>query len=162
MHPLGINEETTMFCFKNILVPLDGSEFAEAALEPALAIAISMNARILLFRVAQHIPRTKALAQMPDVYNDVVEASHWEAEEYLNQIRDRLDYDQITVQYRPATDSVASLILDYAAENNIDLIVISSHGRTGAQRWMYGSVAEKILNAACCATLIIRGPKQEP
>ncbi|MBN1317917.1 MAG: universal stress protein, partial [Anaerolineales bacterium] len=125
-------------------------------LEPALAIAKSMDARILLFRVAQRIPRTKALAEMPDVYNDVVEASHWEAEEYLKQIRDSLDYDKISIEYQPATESVAALILDYALENEVDLIVISSHGRTGAQRWMFGSVAEKILNGACCATMIIR------
>jgi nucleotide-binding universal stress UspA family protein len=155
-----LDEDKTMFCFKRILVPLDGSEFAEAALEPATAIAKSMDAHMVLFRVAQRIPRTKALAEMPDVYNEVVAASHWETEEYLTQIRDRLDYDRVTIEYRPAADTVAALILDYATENDIDLIVISSHGRTGAQRWVYGSVAEKILHAACCATLIIRGPKE--
>jgi nucleotide-binding universal stress UspA family protein len=151
-----------MFSFKNILVPLDGSKFAETALEPALSIAKSMDATLTLFRVAQRIPRTKALSEMPDVYNDVVQASHWEAEEYLKTVREQLDYDQIKVKYRPATDAVASVILDYAEDQEIDLIVISSHGRTGAQRWVYGSVAKKILNGACCATLIIRGPKETP
>ncbi len=65
-----------MFQFKKILVPLDGSEFAESALEPALAIAKAMGAEVVLFRVAQPIPHTRALAEMPDVYNDVVAATY--------------------------------------------------------------------------------------
>jgi nucleotide-binding universal stress UspA family protein len=143
--------------FKKILVPLDGSEFAEKALEPALAIAKSMAAEVVLFRVAQRIPRTRALAEMPDVYNDVVEASHWETEEYLQGVRDRLSYDRISIWYEPATDPVAVLILDFVAENDVDLVVMSSHGRSGRQRWVHGSVADKVLRGCSCATLIIPG-----
>ena len=83
-----------MFRFKKLLVPLDGSEFAESALDPALAIASAMEAELVLFRVAEPIPRTRALAEMPDVYNDVVAASYREAEDYLAGLRDRLAYDK--------------------------------------------------------------------
>ena len=148
-----------MFQFKKILVPLDGSEFAERALEPALAIAKAMTAEMVLFRVAQDIPRTRALREMPDVYNDVVAAAYREAGDYLNAIRAQLSYDRISVEHRPASEGVARQILDYATENCVDLIVMSSHGYTGVTRWTRGSIAEKILQAACCATLIIRGPQ---
>ena len=143
--------------FKKILVPLDGSEFAESALEPALAIAKAMAAEVVLFRVAQPIPRTRALAEMPDVYNDVVAATYREAEDYLQELYAQLPYDKISIEYRPASDTVADVILDYATDNSMDLIVMSSHGHSGVKRWVHGSVAEKVLRGAPCATLIIRG-----
>jgi nucleotide-binding universal stress UspA family protein len=149
--------EKIMFQFKKILVPLDGSEFAESALEPALAIAKAMGAEVVLFRVAQPIPRTRALAEMPDVYNDVVAATYREAEDYLQELHGQLPYERISIQYKPASDTVADLILDYATDNGMDLIVMSSHGHSGLKRWVHGSVAEKVLRGAPCATLVIRG-----
>jgi nucleotide-binding universal stress UspA family protein len=145
-----------MFQFKKILVPLDGSAFAEKALEPALAIARAMESEIVLFRVAQPIPRTRALAEMPDVYNDVVAATYREAEDYLREIQSRFPNDKISIEYRPAAEGVARQIVDYALDYGVDLIIMSSHGYTGVTRWTHGSVAEKVLHGACCATMIIR------
>jgi K+-sensing histidine kinase KdpD len=55
------------------------------------------------------------------------------------------------------TGPVAESIIDYAKENNIDLIIISSHGRSGLGRWVYGSIAEKVLRGArCCSTWLVR------
>jgi nucleotide-binding universal stress UspA family protein len=146
-----------MFKFKRILVPLDGSEFAEAALDPALAIAQSMGAEVVLFRVAQPIPRTEKLAEMPDVYNDVVAATYREAEEYLQNLQEKLASDQISIEFRPASGGIAGQILDYAAEHDIDLVVLSSHGRSGVDRWVHGSVAQKLLSNCSCSTLVVRG-----
>jgi nucleotide-binding universal stress UspA family protein len=148
-----------MFRFKKLLVPLDGSEFAESALDPALAIARAMQAEVVLFRVAEPIPRTRALAEMPDVYNDVVAAAYRDAEVYLAKLQARLDYDRITLEHRSAEEGVARQILDYAASAGTDLVVISSHGRTGVDRWVHGSVTEKVLGSCGCATLVVRGKK---
>jgi nucleotide-binding universal stress UspA family protein len=145
-----------MFRFKKILVPLDGSAFSEGALEPALAIARAMDAQIVLFRVAQPIPRTQALAEMPDVFDEVVAAAYREAEDYLGNLKAQLSYEQILIEHRPAEDGVARQIVDYVNNNEVDLVVISSHGRTGVDRWVHGSVAEKVLAGCHCATLIIR------
>jgi nucleotide-binding universal stress UspA family protein len=150
-----------VYRFDKILVPLDGSEFAEMAIEPAVAIARPMGSELVLFRVAQPIPRTRALAEMPDVYNDVVAATGREAEDYLQAIRSRFPEDNIFVEYRPGEEGVARQILDYAGSNDIDLIVMSSHGYTGVKRWAYGSVTEKVLHGACCATLVVRCLEQE-
>jgi nucleotide-binding universal stress UspA family protein len=146
-----------MYKFKKIMIPLDGSEFAEVALDPALAIAESMGAEMVLFRVAQPVPRTQRLAEMPDVYNDVVAATYREAEAYLKDLQARLGYEQISIEYRPASAGVARQILDFAADHGVDLIVLSSHGRTGVDRWIHGNVAYKILTGCTCSTLVVRG-----
>jgi nucleotide-binding universal stress UspA family protein len=146
-----------MFQFHKVLVPLDGSEFAETALEPALAVAKAMQAELVLFRVAQPIPRTRALREMPDVYNEVVAAAYREAEDYLSDVRGQLSYDKTAIEHRPATEGVARQIVDFATENGVDLIVMSSHGYTGVSRWTRGGTAEKVLQGAPCATMTIRG-----
>lgn len=143
--------------FERIMVLLDGSEFAETALQPGLAIARAMEAEVVLFRVAQPIPRTRALREMPDVYNEVVAAAYREAEDYLTDIRARLAYDKVSIEHRPAEEGVARQIVDYANRYDVDLIVMSSHGYTGVSRWTRGSIAEKVLQGAHCAILIIRG-----
>jgi nucleotide-binding universal stress UspA family protein len=150
-----------MFQFKKVLVPLDGSELAETALDPALAIAESMAADMVLFRVAQRVPRTQKLAEMPDVYNDVVAATYREAEEYLENLRKGLAYERISIEFRPASEGIARQILDYAAGHDVDLIVLSSHGRTGVERWMHGNVAQKVLTGCTCSTMVVRGQKHE-
>ena len=149
-----------MFKFKRIMIPLDGSELAEAAVGPALAIASSMGAEVVLFRVAQPVPRTQKLAEMPDVYNDVVAATYREAEDYLKDLKERLAYEQISIEYRPAAEGIARQILDFAAQHDVDLIVLSSHGRTGVGRWIHGNVAQKVLTGCTCSTLIVRGRQQ--
>jgi len=145
-----------MFRFSKVLIPLDGSQFAEKALEPALSIARSMSAEVVLFRVAQPIPRTQALAEMPDVYDDVVAATIREAEDYLTTLRASLPDERISMEVRPGEEGVARQILDYAESGGVDLIVMSSHGLTGVKRWAYGSVAEKVLHGGPCAVLVVR------
>jgi nucleotide-binding universal stress UspA family protein len=146
-----------MYKFKRIMVPLDGSDLAEAAVDPALAIAESMGADVVLFRVAQPVPRTQKLAEIPDVYNDVVAATYREAEDYLRDLQGRLAYEQISIEYRPASEGIARQILDFAAQRDVDLIVLSSHGRTGVDRWIHGNVAQKVLTGCTCSTLVVRG-----
>jgi nucleotide-binding universal stress UspA family protein len=150
-----------MYKFKKIMIPLDGSELAEAAVGPALAIAKSMAAEVVLFRVAQRVPRTQKLAEMPDVYEDVIAATYREAEDYLKDLRGRLAYEHISIEHRPALGGIARQILDFVAESDVDLIVLSSHGRTGVDRWIHGNVAQKVITGCACSTLIIRGEKHE-
>lgn len=145
-----------MTTFRRIVVPLDGSELAESALDPALIIAQSMGAEVILFRVAQRIPRTQKLAEMPDVYDEVVAATYREAEEYLEGIRQRLAYERVSIEYRAAEGGIARQILDYVAEEKVDLIVLSSHGRTGVSRWVHGNVAQKVIMGCPCSVLVIR------
>ncbi|MFW6184689.1 MAG: universal stress protein [Chloroflexota bacterium] len=70
-----------------------------------------------------------------------------------------LDADSgLNVRVEVLSGAVAESIIDFAMSNQVDLIVMSSHGRSGIGRWVYGSVAEKVLRGAkCCSTLIVRG-----
>ena len=147
---------TIVFKYRRILVPLDGSEFAEQALPPALAIAEGMEAELVLFRVAVPIPRTRELIGAPRLYNELVTAAYREARHYLESLRDRLDCVRLSVVAKTGEGGVETEIVDHAEEAQVDLIVMSSHGFSGVSRWVRGSVAEKVLAGGTCSTLVVR------
>lgn len=138
-------------CFNKILVPLDGSELAEAALAPALAFAEALSAHIVLLRVV--VPLTIKLD--PGLYQRIIDSGKNDAEVYLNSIQSRSSFSSIHLKAEIVVGKAAESIINYAQENEIDLIMMSSHGRSGIGRWVYGSVADKVLHQAACAIAII-------
>jgi nucleotide-binding universal stress UspA family protein len=87
--------------FDRILVPLDESEFAERALEPALMIAKAAAAEAVLLRVAEPISRTRELLKSPKLYHDFEPAAYREAAGYLKTLRTQLPYEEVSVQTTP-------------------------------------------------------------
>lgn len=149
--------EDDLFRHRHVLIPLDGSELAEQALAPAQAIAAATGGRLTLLRVgeATHLTvETKVVRQQSDYLEENERAK---AEAYLTQISVG-DLPPGRISRHFARGPVADVIIDYAAHQDVDLIVISSHGRSGIHRWIHGSVAEKVLRGATCATLIIHNP----
>ena len=147
--------------FRNILVPLDGSELAEKALEPANQVAMAMAqygneprpVRLTLLRVLSPMA---LLAADPYLYDEMMRMSSDEAQAYLNQVASTMTANGVVIETKIVNGSSAEAIVQYAEGAGIDLIVMSSHGRTGSRRWVYGSVAEKVMHHAPCATAIIR------
>ena len=147
--------------FRNILVPLDGSELAEKALEPANQIAMAMAqygneprpVRLTLLRVLSPMA---LLAADPYLYDEMMRMSSDEAQAYLNQVASTMTANGVVIETKIVNGSSAEAIVQYAEGAGVDLIVMSSHGRTGSRRWVYGSVAEKVMHHAPCATAIIR------
>lgn len=145
--------------FRHILVPLDGSELAEKALAPAAQIAAVMAGsasapvRLVLLRAVSPMA---LLAADPMLYDEMVRMSVDEAQVYLKNMAAKLGQTPAVVECVAVSGSPADTIVQYAEENGVDLIVMSSHGRTGSSRWVYGSVAEKVMHHAPCATAIIR------
>lgn len=140
-----------------ILVPLDGSELAEPALPPAMAIARQTGGEIILFRVGQ--PGTDDQAPK----NNAVDTGTPEApSDYLERIATECRQQGVTataVTIDPVGSgaaSVAGAILDMATGSQVDLIAMSTHGRSGLRRWVYGSVTEKVLHNSESALLIVR------
>jgi nucleotide-binding universal stress UspA family protein len=136
---------------KRILVPLDGSETAEAALKWAVPLAKDFGAELKLYQGIAHTPighPTLDKAVGLEVAN---------ATEYLDKIKAR--YPDID------TSSVAEVsgpnlgILDHA--DDCDLIVMSSHGLSGVKRWLLGSVAESVLQAADKPLMIVYDRPEE-
>ena len=137
--------------FNKILLPLDGSELAEKALAPAVALAEAFSAEIVLLRVV--VPLFIKID--PDLYQRIIDGDQKEAEIYLSGIQLRSLFSTISVKGETVVGKAAKSILDYSQENEIDLIVMSSHGRSGISRWVYGSVADKVLHKAECSVVIV-------
>lgn len=153
-----------MIPFRNILVPLDGSELAEKAIGPARQIANAMAhsdtrasdgdpVKLIFLRVVTPVAM---LAADPFLYDEMLRMSVDEGQAYLNSIVAAQPAGDAVMVTRTVNGSPAEGIVNYAEENGVDLIVMSSHGRTGSRRWVYGSVAEKVMHHASCATAIIR------
>lgn len=143
-----------------ILVPLDGSALAESALPKAVEMARVGLSGLLLVRAAE--AHTLPGADPIDAQVEVVR----EAEEYLKGVADRLARDGVrnvetSVWYGPA----ASAIVDAARLRKADLIVMTTHGRSGLGRLILGSVAESVLRGTSTPILLLRAfgaPVEEP
>jgi nucleotide-binding universal stress UspA family protein len=142
--------------YKRILVPLDGSPLAEAALAHAETLAQQFASEVLLLRVV--VSPYAIIA--PDLVLAGYDSNHQQfedqAEHYLQAVAGKLAARQIKVRTMTCDGPVAEAILDRARENQIDLIVMSTHGRGGVSRWVYGSVADRLLQAAPCPVLLVR------
>ncbi len=142
----------TTFNYHRILVPLDGSPVAEAAMTPAMEIAAIMRAEVHCLQVVTGL----ALNLDPKLNQRIIDAREQMANVYLRSIRERFTKSEADIITSTASGSAAKSVIDYAMENDIDLIVISSHGQSALSRWVYGNVAIKILRRAPCDTLMIR------
>jgi nucleotide-binding universal stress UspA family protein len=140
---------------RNILVPTDFSAAGNAALEYAALLAKQGNRRLLLAHVQEP----------PVAYSDG--AAYFAtplptSAELLARLREIKPSDpSIAVEHRLLTGDPAQAIVKLADEEAIDLIVLSSHGRTGLARMLLGSVAETILRKAHCPVLVCKPSVRE-
>ena len=150
-----------MIEIKKILVPLDLSEVAEHAVIYAEELAAVYGARLHLLHVvdARGMDVTGAVGAPPNsgglANETIVEA----AENGLEQIREAIQGVEAEVVVRvgsPRKDIVA-----YAKEQEIDVIVMATHGRSGLSHALIGSVAEKVVQTAPCPVLTVRHPEHE-
>ncbi len=150
-----------------ILVPLDESSLAEAALSLASRIAKSSGGRVTLFTVphafgsdmAWYYDAMSASPGVPIAYaslDEIVAESTAEAEAYLAGLSERLKGEGVDVDTMIGDASPSEAILKAADDIDADLIVISTHGRGGVGRWMLGSVATKLLQSTARPALIVR------
>jgi nucleotide-binding universal stress UspA family protein len=134
--------------YQNILIPLDGSELAECSLEHAKAIAQGCKvADVILFRVVEpfSIQTLSALAKADDdSIQKVREQNLQDAKDYLLKVENNLKKQGIASRAVTVEGKAADAILSYTGKNNVDFIVMSTHGRSGISRFFFGSVAEKV------------------
>jgi nucleotide-binding universal stress UspA family protein len=144
------------FSKKRILVPLDGSQLAERALKPAAALATALDMDILLLRVLPPIYSELEPMSAQYMFNNIEAKERDEARAYLQDIKTKLAplHRPITIEIMAGTP--AATILEVATKQQVDMIIMCSHGRTGPGLWLMGSVAEKVLRRASCATLVVR------
>jgi nucleotide-binding universal stress UspA family protein len=142
--------------YERILVALDGSETAEAILPFAEEVAGPHGAEIVLVRVAEPLSPGEARAAAGVAAPDASFVRELEARQYLARAAERLVGRGLRVRTDVRMGAAAAQILAAAAEVRADLIAMSTHGRGGVGRLLFGSVAEAVLRGARVPVLLIR------
>ena len=153
--------------YAHLLVPLDGSAAAEAALPHAQALAERFGARVTVLRVtvapetliAQTAAGAPGLPEAGPLLDPtpVVEAEQQQAATYLSRVADDLRARGLSdVNTEQPEGDAAETIVQRARELGVELIVMTTHGRGGLGRLVFGSVADAVLRHTACPVLLIR------
>jgi nucleotide-binding universal stress UspA family protein len=148
---------------RTILLPTDFSECGNYALSYAASLARRFKASIICVNVIEPIVPTVGYSGMtePLPIADITEQLEDSAERELPKLAECDDCAGLDVEELVVHGEAASEIVRVAAERNVDLIVISSHGRTGLGRILFGSTAESVVRHAPCPVLVVKPPPQE-
>lgn len=143
---------------KNILVPIDFSDYSKSALKYAVDFAKNFNAKMHLIYVVEPIiyPPDFSMGQiaMPSVNTEMDER----AKEELNKLAKQEIPPEITCNIIIKTGKPFVEIIETAAEKDVDLIIIATHGHSGVEHILFGSTAEKVVRKAPCPVLTLREP----
>ncbi len=141
--------------YKRALVPLDGSPIAEAIIPFILEIAGPLDMEVVLLRVVEPIPPI-ALEGSRHIEVEDVELRRTDAEEYLAPIAAELRNKGVRVERRVRRGNAVDQIVAAAREAGADLIAMSTHGRGGLGRLVFGSVAQAVLRRAEVPVFLMR------
>jgi nucleotide-binding universal stress UspA family protein len=141
--------------FKKILVPLDGSELSESALTNVIDLTMDCHAlEVILMRIREPLDPNvigtldaKVAVELDQAYRD-------EAAGYLAKIVENLKKKGISAKTEVLSGNPAEEIIKYSQKNNVDLIIMSTRGRSGISRLVFGSVAEKVIRNSTVPVLI--------
>lgn len=143
--------------YEKVLVPLDGSELAECALPHAVnLVREGVSKEVILLSVVD-IPMTTEKYD----YSSLGMMMSTKAEKYLDDVQSRLESEGVKADTDVVEGTAASSIIEYANKKAVDLIVIASHGYTGINKLMFGSVALRVLHDSHVPVLLIRPPACE-
>jgi len=139
--------------YKSILVPLDGSKLAEIILTEVEELALLLNARLSLIYVskAHVLPGVDPTDAQVRVVN--------KAKKYLENLKEQLLTKRIDIEIHTPYGNPAVRILEVSRRHDIDLIAMSTHGRSGIGRWLLGSIAEKVVRHSEIPVLLLRSHK---
>lgn len=150
---------------KLILVPLDGSPLAETALPHAIALARATSSGLLLARLVPPISVIEPMGGLLDGSSALWELYDEQpklAKQYLKEVFDKLRRYELKISTWITEGMPAEAIPEYAREHpEVVAIAMSTHGRSGLGRWLFGSVAERILHGSPVPLLLLR-PEAEP
>jgi nucleotide-binding universal stress UspA family protein len=137
----------------HILVPLDGSRLAESVLPHAVALARAFGSRLTLLRA---VARSDQIPGTPAVDPLTWQIMRAESLAYLDEVLVRLQEAGVETDRFLAEGGAAEQIVEFARAEGVDLIVLSSHGRSGLSEWNISSVVQKVVLRAFVPMLIVR------
>jgi nucleotide-binding universal stress UspA family protein len=148
---------------RTILLPTDFSECGNYALSYAASLARTFNASIICLNVIEPIVPTVGYSGMtePLPIADIAEQLEDSAERELPKLAECDECSGLNVEEVVVHGEAASEIVRVAKERSADLIVISSHGRTGLGRILFGSTAEAVVRHATCPVLVVKPPQED-
>ena len=151
--------------YAKIVIPLDGSELAEGVLPHVVEVIRDRESQVHLLTVAQVSRGTASvLTDLLSSSNAREERRHIEQElsTYLLHAAGDLEPAAAKVQVGVRFGRPAEEILTFAGEVGADLIAMSTHGRSGISRWVFGSVTDRVLHGALCPLLLVRTESLQP
>ena len=147
--------------YQHIMVPLDGSELAECVLPHVETIVKGSNAKkVTLIRVVEPlhlyggVESGFSLEERERLEEDSINI----ARGYLDQVAKRLGQKGVTAEPAVLHGKVADELAEYVNKNGVDLVILSTHGRSGISRLVWGSVADRIIRSVGAPVLIVRAP----
>ena len=152
--------------FERIIVPLDGSKLAEQALPYATSLAREYGGKLFLVRVVGRSATSVAMAAhsmsagpsllTAELLQETIDSERAEAEEYVKRMLTRVRRARANGEAEVREGSPTAEIIDCAMRRRASVIVISSHGRGGIGRVMFGSIADQVLRSSTFPVLVIR------
>lgn len=144
-----------------LMITLDGSELAERVLPIAAELGRLFQSELLLFRAAVlpagiYYNPEWALLQL-----NLLESAEAEARDYLQRVASSLEAQGVKARMIVASNSVVDAILATAQQANVDVIAMTTHGRTGLSRLVYGSVTDRVVKSSVCPVLVVRPSMME-
>ncbi len=142
---------------KKILVPIDFSENSEKIVEHAVLLARKFAAKLIVIFVAQSFFETNSDFFVPHVSiaeleQDIFESSRKRMALFMEE---SVNKEEVEADSEVLLGDVAQEILDYAADKEIDMIVMGTHGYKGLDKLLFGSVAEKVVKMSPCPVLTV-------
>jgi nucleotide-binding universal stress UspA family protein len=144
--------------FNKVLVPLDGSALAEGVLPHVLTISRAFETEVTFAHVLEHFLATVEARVDPLIWQ-MLKA---EGQSYLQQISNRWSEVALPAETVLLEGEAAERIISYAAQYDCDLIMVSSHGRSGLSEWNVSSIVQKIIMRVFRSVLIVRATTTEP
>lgn len=146
--------------FRKILVATDGSKYSNAAASEAVAIAKRCGASLIAASVVPY----ESISPLGIVHSEmqwelVTEESRKAAENNIKNVKEIAEKEDVKIEELILEGRPYEAIINAAKEKRVDLIVVGSHGRTGLDRLLMGSVTERIIGHADCAVLVVKAAK---
>ncbi len=142
---------------EKILVTLDGSELAEIVVTEVEKLAAGTDVEVILLSIIPPVAARTAVDDGPSVFVDeLVARANADAKDYLSEVAEPLRRKGFKVRTDTRYGQVTEEIVDFARDSDVDLIAMCTHGRTGLERWIRGSVAEKVMRTAHVPVLLVK------
>ncbi len=149
--------KTAQLEFRSIVVATDGSKYSEAAASDAIGLAKRNGSALTVISVVPSELMTSMDLDFIINPGKIVEEEMHNAENHAKAVKEAAQKEGVVAKAFVVSGKPADAIIKTAKETNADLIVVGSHGRTGLEKLLMGSVAERVIILAPCAVLVVKG-----